>query len=207
MLCACAHHPAFWNVPRKLFFFLIKKEPFAFTEAGQFKPFVPAETLKSCALIRLHPCGSRRCIWVLLILWCLFAGAGIAGLKGPRYPLWKEDVPCSGNESTVGYEVYEHNNECRATEVTGQDWSSEVVARLLQDWDLGRVAVSCQEMRNACWNSSESLGARCSLCSLWWEDSVAEECREPGTSSVTASESFSLTVDGLRQIGEGCPFF
>ena len=36
---------------------------------------------------------------------------GIAGLSGPRYCLWKEEVSCSGNESTVGCEVYEHNNE------------------------------------------------------------------------------------------------
>ena len=50
----------FWNIPRKyephgeLFFFLIKKEPFALTEAVQFKPFVPAETLKARALTGLH---------------------------------------------------------------------------------------------------------------------------------------------------------
>ena len=49
---------------------------------------------------------------------------GIPGLGGPRHPLWKEEVSCSGNESTVGYEVYEHNNECRALEVIGQDWWS-----------------------------------------------------------------------------------
>ena len=36
------------------FFFLIKKEPFALTKAVQFKPFVPAETLKASALIGLH---------------------------------------------------------------------------------------------------------------------------------------------------------
>ena len=63
---------------------------------------------------------------------------GIPGLSGPRYPLWK--VSGSDNESTVGFEVYEHNNECRATEVIGQDWSSEVVALFLEDWELGRVS-------------------------------------------------------------------
>ena len=31
-------------------------------------------------------------------------------------------------------EEYGHNNECRAIEVVGQDWSSEVVALLLEDW-------------------------------------------------------------------------
>ena len=84
--------------------------------------------------------------------------------RGKVHPLWKE-VSCSGNESTVSYEVYEHNNECRAIEVIGQVGSSEVVALFLEDWELGRVALSChmtmdllcQEMRDDCWDSSESL--------------------------------------------------
>ena len=36
-----------------------------------------------------------------------------------------------------GCEEYEHNNECRAIEVIGQDSSSEVVALFLEDWELG----------------------------------------------------------------------
>ena len=75
------------------------------------------------------------------------------------------DISCGG-------ENHEHNNECRATEVVGKDWSSEVVALFLEDWKLGRVALSChmamdflcQEMRDA-WVSSESLGSSLSLCS------------------------------------------
>ena len=51
--------------------------------------------------------------------------------------------------------MYEHNNECRAIEAIGQDWSSEVVALFLEDWELGRVALSrhmtldllCQETK------------------------------------------------------------
>ena len=49
-----------WSVPEKygphgeLFFFLIKKVPFALTKAVVFKPFVLAETLKASALIGLH---------------------------------------------------------------------------------------------------------------------------------------------------------
>ena len=47
--------------------------------------------------------------------------------------------------------------------VIGQDWSSEVVALFLEDWELGRAASSChmamdlfcQEIRDACWDSSE----------------------------------------------------
>ena len=68
---------------------------------------------------------------------------GIPGLSGPRCPLWKDDVSCSGSESTLGCEVDEHNNECWAIEVIGEDWSSEVVALFLEDWELGRVALSC----------------------------------------------------------------
>ena len=64
-----------------------------------------------------------------------------------------------------------NNNECWAIEVIGQDWSSEVVALFHEDWDLRRVALSChmamdllcQEMRDACWVSSESVGSVCSL--------------------------------------------
>ena len=41
------------------------------------------------------------------------------------------------------YEVYEHNSECRAVEVIRQDWSSEVVALSLEDWELGWEALSC----------------------------------------------------------------
>ena len=68
--------------------------------------------------------------------------------------------------------MYEYNNESRAIEVIGQDLSSEVMALFLEDWELERVALSChmtmdllcQEMRVACWDSSESLGSLCSLC-------------------------------------------
>ena len=41
-----------------------------------------------------------------------------------------------------------------------------MVALFLEDWELGRVAFSCQEMRDACWDSSESLGSPCSLRSV-----------------------------------------
>ena len=34
-------------------------------------------------------------------------------------------------------------NECRAFEVIGQDRSGKVVALFLEDWELGRVALSC----------------------------------------------------------------
>ena len=80
-------------------------------------------------------------------------------------------------------------------------------ALFLEDWELGRVALSChmtmdvlcQEMGDACWDSSESLGSPCSVCSQCYKDALAEEWegRELGKSTVTASESLSLTVDWL----------
>ena len=79
--------------------------------------------------------------------------------------MWRHGCPkslewvssCSACETSLGCELYEHNNQCRAIEVVGQDWSSEVVALFLEDWELGRVALSChmtvdllcQEMRDA----------------------------------------------------------
>ena len=39
------------------------------------------------------------------------------------------------NQSTVGHEVYERDTECQAIVLIGQDWSSEVVAVYLEDWD------------------------------------------------------------------------
>ena len=80
-------------------------------------------------------------------------------------PIWSSQ--CSASVTSGDDEEYGHNNECLGIKVIGQDWSSEVVALFLQDWELGRVALSChmamdllrQEMRDACWVSSESLGS------------------------------------------------
>ena len=55
--------------------------------------------------------------------------------------MWREGCPtspewissCSASETSFDCEEYEHNNECRASEVIGQDWSSEVVALFLED--------------------------------------------------------------------------
>ena len=86
-----------WNVPVKYgpfseLFFLMKK-PVALTNLVPFKPVVPAETLKACALIDLH--GSSSTCGVLSP-----ELGGIPGLNGPRYPLWKDDVPGSASEVT-----------------------------------------------------------------------------------------------------------
>ena len=78
--------------------------------------------------------------------------------------------------------MYGHNNECRAIDVIGQDRSGKVMALFLEDRALSchmTMDLLCQEMRDACWDSSESLGSP--------------------RSTVTANKSLSLSVDGLRQ--------
>ena len=95
-------------------------------------------------------------------------------------PFWEGVWPCLDPLDSVRLRTastywnisgkYGPHNERRAIEVIGQDWSSEV-ALFLEGWELGRVALSChmamnllcQEMTDACWDSSGSLGSRCSL--------------------------------------------
>ena len=50
-------------------------------------------------------------------------------------PVWSS--PCSASVTFGDDEVYEHNNECWAIEVVGQDWSSEVAALVPEDLELG----------------------------------------------------------------------
>ena len=118
----------------ELLFFLIKKEPVAVSNEVPFKLVLLVETLKVCALVGLH----------------FLAAEGEAGSIGSQSPelgdMWRQGCPkspewissCSASETFLGCEMYEHNIECRASEVIGQDWSSEVVALFLEDWELGR---------------------------------------------------------------------
>ena len=77
----------------------------------------------------------------------------------------------AGSEDASSVEYCEHDVENLAIEVAGQKWSSDVISLFLEDWDIGRVALSChiamdllcQEMRDACKGSSESLGSPRSL--------------------------------------------
>ena len=164
----------YWNVPGKygphgeLFFFLVKKEPVASTD-GPSNPFVSAETLKACALTGLH--------------FLFLAAEGEAGSCGGPSPdsggMWRHGCPmslewissCSESDTSFGCEEYEHDDECQAIDVSGQDGQARWVAHFLEDWELGRVALSChmamdflcQEMSDACWERSESLGSPCSL--------------------------------------------
>ena len=84
--------------------------------------YVSAETHKACALIVLH----------------LLAADYEVGSSGSQSPdlgveIWvsKSSIwssPCSASVTSGGDEEYGHNNEWRAIEVIGEDWSSEVVA-------------------------------------------------------------------------------
>ena len=92
----------------------------------------------------------------------------------PKSPVWRGDN-CKGerSEDTSSEAYYERNVDNLAIEVVGHNWSSEVISPFLEDWEVGRVALSChlsmdllcQEMRDACGWSSESLDSPRSLCS------------------------------------------
>ena len=128
--------PGKYGTHGELFFFLVKKEQVVASNDVSSNPFVSAETLKACALIGLH----------------LLAAEGEAGSGGGQSldvgDMWRQGCPkspewissCSASETSLGCGVHEHNSECRAIEVNGQDWSSEVV---VEDWELGRVALTC----------------------------------------------------------------
>ena len=124
--------------------------------------------------------GGLDRVAVALIGLHLLAAEGEARSRGSQSPRVTRHVEARlsyvpGMDQVLGKRVVvrsrSNNNECWAIEVIGQDWSSEVVALFLEDWELGRVALSChmamdllcQEMRDACWVSSESVGSRCSL--------------------------------------------
>ena len=159
--------------------------------------------------------GSRRCLGPPHLVvsfrrsWEGFHGTVVQGpLCGKTMYLAR----LSGSDCTLVIGVRAHS-ECWDVEVIGQDWSGEVVALFLEDWELGWVALSChmaidslcQEMRDACWDTSELLGSQCSLCSNCLEDSVAEEWegREPGKSTVAARKSLSLwTGCDRKECGE-----
>ena len=90
---------------------------------------------------------------------------------------WISSGPTS--EADGGFEFCEHNVVSMAIEVIGQDRSSEVISLFLEDWKVGRVALSC--------HLSVDL-----LCL----DSPRSVCSECQRSSLVEMPQF-LTVDGL----------
>ena len=64
----------------------------------------------------------------------------------PRSPVWSNGgLDETGSEITSACEFYEHNVDNLATDVIVLDRSSGVVALCLEDWELGRVALSCRK--------------------------------------------------------------
>ena len=95
------------------------------------RPFVSAETLKTCARNGLH-------------LLAADSGAGSSGSQSLDLgDMSRQGCFCSASDTSLGCDHYEHNSACRAIEVIGQNWSSEVVALCLEEWELRRVALSC----------------------------------------------------------------
>ena len=71
---------------------------------------------------------------------------GILLLRLPKKSLaWSGDgFEGERSEDTSSEEYCEHNVDNLATEVVGQNGSSEVISLFLDDWEIGRVGLSCQ---------------------------------------------------------------
>ena len=124
--------------PHAELLFFLKKEPLTLTKAVVFEPFVPAETLKACALIGLH----------------LTAGGSASGSSGgqspdlghmwrygcPESPEWDDDCEsCSESEDLSSSDFREHNVEGLALHVIGINWAGEKVSLFLEDRELARA--------------------------------------------------------------------
>ena len=115
----------------------------------------------------------------------------------PKSPVWSGDgFEEERSEDTSSMEYHEHNLGNIAIEAVGQNLTNEVISLFLEDWEVGLVASSChlsmdllcQEMRDACRESSESLDYPRSLCSEFQSSSLVEFSQQ---------HSLFLTVDGL----------
>ena len=160
---------SYWNVQgeygpySELFFFIVKKELVALTNVVPFKPVVPAETLKACALIGLHllaaegNSGSSSSCGV-------FSPelGGIPVLSGPMYPLWKDDVP-------FACEVFEHNSECPAVAglaTRGGDALSRGLGAWANSFELPHGHGPSLPRNEGCiLGQLRVAGSPCSLCS------------------------------------------
>ena len=97
----------------------------------------------------------------------------------------------SAGDTSCGGEKYEHNNECQGSH---RAELVKLVALFLEDWELGRVALSChmatdllcQELRDACWWAQCQRSSRVELSqqqslSLEWD--VVREKRSKNESA------------------------
>ena len=98
--------------------------------------------MKTCALIGLHMMAEESALW---------SDRGSSPDPGemwkygcPKSPVWSGDgFEGERSESTSTLEYYEHNVDNLAIEVVGQNWSSDVISLFLEDWKVGRMALSC----------------------------------------------------------------
>ena len=117
-----------WNDPGnygphgELFFLLFKKEPTVLSELAEFGPCVSAETVIACAWPGLHMMAEENALWLGSDLSPEFGDMRRNGC--PKSPEWISSGPTS--EAYCGFEFYEHNVENMASEVMGQDRSSNV---------------------------------------------------------------------------------
>ena len=81
-------------------------------------------------------------------------------MAAQKNSVWRSSgVDLAGYEDASSLEWYEHNVGNLAIEVVGQNCSSEALSLFLENWEVGRVALSChlsmdlvcQEMRDAWW--------------------------------------------------------
>ena len=147
-----------WNVPGKyepygeLFFFLLKKEPVVLSDLIEFGPFVSAETVKASALIGLHVMAEENALW------------SDSDSSSDLGEMWKYGYDGERSDIASSKEHYQHSVENLAIDVVGQNWSSEVISLFLEDWEVGRAALSChlsidlwcQEMRDVCKGGAQS---------------------------------------------------
>ena len=114
MLCVCQHH-------------------LASGKAVEFRPFVPAETPRACALIGLHLMAAE-------------SASGSSGSQSPDSGMATRKAltgTATLSQGTSSAELCKHNVESLPLKVIGQNWSGENIALFLQDWELARVALSC----------------------------------------------------------------
>ena len=110
-----------WNVPGKYgphgepFFFLLKKEPRVLSELVRCGPSISTETVEACALIGLHMMAEENA-------WRSESGSSVSSSGS-----------CEGN---VGNEAL-----C----VIGLHGSGDNISLILQDWEVAKVALSCQK--------------------------------------------------------------
>ena len=147
----------------------MKKEPTVLSELIEFGPCISADTMNARALFGLQVMAEEN---------ALRSDSDSPDLGDmwrygcPKSPVWSSNE-WAGSEDATSLEYYEHNVGNLAIEVVGQSWSREVISLFLENWEVGRVTLSCrlsmdllcQEMKDACRESSESLSTPRSLCS------------------------------------------